>query len=197
MFGKTTGGVARPPLINSDRKLVVVPGGGRYAEATLAGRIFFGCNQAHVATSATLNNTFTGLAIVNPAASAKNYIIHEFSYAMMDSPAGDTNLSLVITPEHTGFAGGTTLTVRCGKWAVATSSAVACEAATIVGASGVIVKPVGTIGTNLTTDLINGPTVVDLGGQIVVPPGYAISTDTLIGSGDVMLFGFMWEERDV
>ena len=197
MYGRDLDGVSRPPLIDGNRKLVTAPGGGKYAEATLAGRIFLGCNQAHVTTSTTLHNTFTGLAILNPSTTGKNYIIHEFSYALMDSPTGDTNLSLVITPEVAGYAAGTTLTVRAGKWGSATSNAVAAEAATVVGASGVIVKPVATLGTNITTDLLTTPTVVDLGGQIVVPPGYAIATDTLLASGDVMLFGFMWEEVDV
>jgi len=195
MYGKTTAGVGQAPLIDSDRKLVVASGGGKLAEAALAGRLFSACNQAHVTTSTTLHNTFTGLAIVNPSTSGKNYIMHEFNYAMMDSPAGDTNLSLVITPEHSGYAAD--ITVRNGKWGAATSSAIADAAATITGASGVIVKHIGTLGTNITTDLISGPTVFDLNGQIVVPPGYAIATDTLLASGNVMLFGFVWEEIDV
>lgn len=168
---------------------------GKYTEAALAGRLFTACNPAKVATSATLNNTFTGLAIINPSTSIKNLIIHEFQYAMMDSPTADTNLSLAIGPAHSGFAAD--IVIRCCRWGYKQSAALADGAATITGANGVIVKHIATLGTNITTDLLNGPTVVDLGGQFVIPPGYAIYTDTLLASGEVMLFGFMWEEVDI
>jgi hypothetical protein len=195
MYGKDSDGIGRPVLVDDTGKLITKPGGGRLAEAALAGRLFSACNQAHVTTCTTLHNTFTGLAIVNPSTSGKNYIMHEFTYAMMDSPAADTNLSLVIGPAHTGFAAD--ITVRCRRWGYATSVAIADAAATITGAAGVIVQHITTLGTNITTDLLQGPTIVDLGGSIIVPPGYAIYTETLLASGDVMLFGFMWEELDV
>jgi len=195
MYGKDSDGIGRPVLVDGTGKLITKPGGGRLAEAALAGRLFCASNQAHVTTCTTLHNTFTGLAIVNPSTSGKNYIMHEFSYAMMDSPAADTNLSLAIGPAHSGFAAD--ITVRCCRWGYATSVAIADAAATIIGAAGVIVKHIATLGTNATTALLNGPTVVDLGGQFVIPPGYAIYTDTLLASGDFMLFGFVWEEVDV
>jgi len=192
MYGKDSSGVGRPVLVDSSGKLKTVPAGGALAEAALAGRLFSACNQAHVTTCTTLHNTFTGLAIVNPSTSGKNYIFHEFNYAMMDSPAADTNLSLVVGPAHTGFAAD--ITVRCARWGYATSVAIADAAATITGAAGVLVRHIATLGTNITTDLLNGPTIVDLKGSIVIPPGYALYTETLLASGDVMLFGFVWEE---
>jgi len=194
MYGKTRSGIGLPSLCDDEGILLSKPGGGKYADAALNGRLFTACNQAHVTTCTTLHNTFTGLAIVNPSTSGKNYIIHEFQYAMMDSPSADTNLSLAIGPAHSGFAAD--ITVRCCRWGYRTSTAIADASATITGAAGVIVKHIATLGTNLTTDLLNGPTVVDLGGQFVIPPGYAIYTDTLLASGDVMLFGFVWEEVD-
>jgi len=194
MYGKTRAGVGIVPLVD-DQILLTKPGGGKYADMSLQGNLFTACNQAHVTTCTTDHATFTGLSIVNPTASGKNFIMHEFSYAMMDSPAADTNLSLMIGPVHAGYAAD--ITVRCCYWGHATSVAIADAAATITGALGVIVKHVGTLGTNITTDLISSPTVVDLGGSIIVPPGYVIKTDTLLASGDVMLFGFMWQEVDI
>lgn len=188
-------GSINPLRTHTDGALAVINAGGKYAEAALAGRLFMACNQAHVTTCTTDHATFTGLAIVNPTASGKNFIMHEFQYAMMDSPAADTNLSLMIGPVHTGYAAD--ITVRCGFWGHATSVAIADAAATITASLGVIVKHITTLGTNITTDLLQGPTVVDLGGSIIVPPGYVIKTDTLLASGNVMLFGFMWEEVDV
>jgi hypothetical protein len=84
-----------------------------------------------------------------------------------------------------------------GRWGYATSSAIADEGATITGASGKVVRHIATLGTNATTDLLNGPTIVDLRGSIIIPPGYALYTDTLLASGDFMLFHFVWEEVDV
>jgi len=195
MYGKTRSGIGLPSLCDDEGILLTKNGGGKYTDAALNGRLFTACNQAHVTTCTTDHATFTGLAIVNPTASGKNLIMHEFSYAMMDSPAADTNLSLMIGPIHTGYAAD--ITVRSTYWGHATSVAIADAAATITAALGVIVKHITTLGTNLTTDLLQGPTVVDLGGSIIVPPGYVIKTDTLLASGDVMLFGFMWEEVSV
>jgi len=189
-------GSVNPLRTHTDGALCITSAGGKLAEAALAGRLFSACNETHVTTNAHLNNTFTGLAIVNPSTTGKNYIFHEFNYALDNSPTADTNLSLAIGPEHTGFAGGTTLTVRCSFWGKATSSAIACEAATITGASGANVKHIATLGTNLTTDLLTATHPIDLGGQIVIPPGYALYTNGLLASGAFMYFGFVWEEVD-
>lgn len=195
MYGKTRAGVGLPPLTDSEGILLAKPGGGKYADMSLQGELFTACTQLHVTTCTTDHATFTGLAIVNPTASGKNFIMHEFSYAMIDSPVADTSLSLMIGPVHTGFAAD--IVPSCCFWGHATSVALADTSATITGALATIVKHIGTLGTNLTTDLINGPTVVDLGGAIIVPPGYIIKTETLLASGDVMQFGFMWQEVSV
>ena len=192
MYGKTRSGIGLPSLCDAEGILLAGNCGGKYADAALNGRLFTACNQTHVTTSTTFHATYTGLAIVNPATSGKNLIMHEFQYAMMDSPSADTNLSLAITPEHAGYA--TDITIRCTRWGYATSVAIADAAATITASAGTIVKHITTLGTNITTDLLQGPTIVDLGGAIIVTPGYAICTETLLASGNVMLFGFMWEE---
>jgi hypothetical protein len=194
MYGKDSDGIGRPVLVDNTGKLVTKPGGGKLADAALAGRLFMAANQAAVTTCTTLHNTFTGLAIVNPSTSGKLYIFHEFSYAFDDSPAGDSNLSLVVGPAHSGFAAD--ITVRCARWGYATSVAIADAAATITGAAGVLVKHIATIGTNITTDLLTPNGVVDLGGSIVIPPGYALYTDTTLATGVCAFFGFVWEEVD-
>jgi len=194
MYGKTEAGVGLPVLVDSSGKMIVAAGGGKLAEAAIAGRLFMAANQASVTTCTTLHNTFTGLAIVNPSTSGKLYIMQEFSYALKDSPSGDTNLSLAVGPAHSGFAAD--ITVRCARWGYKTSVAIADAAATITGASGVIVKNIATLGTNLTTDLLTPDGVVNLGGSIVIPPGYACYTDTTLASGNVAFFGFVWEEVD-
>ena len=60
MYGKNSSGVGSPPLIDADRKLVTVTSGGKYAEAALAGRMYYSANSVMVLTSTTLNVTFLG-----------------------------------------------------------------------------------------------------------------------------------------
>lgn len=196
MYGKDKNGVSRPVLIDSDRRLVTVASsGGKFAEAAMAGRLFYAANQTNVIACSTLHDTFTGLAIVNPLTSGKNLIMHEFNWAVMDSPDVDSNLSLAEGDADDGYA--TDIAVRCTQYGYKTSATIADAAATRTGHTTVIVKHVGTLGTNITTDLMQGPTVVDLGGQIIIAPGRAICTDSLLATNDVMVFGFMWEEVDV
>ena len=194
MYGQDTSGVSRPPLVDADRKLVTVPGGGKYAEAALAGRMFYASTQTHVSTSTTKNNTFTGIALVNPTGSGKVYIVHEFSWALDNSPAADTNLSLAVGPTHAGYAAD--LTVYCTRHGVAASTAIIDTSATITGASLTIVKHIATLGTNLTTDLLTNNPPVDLGGSIVLDPGRVVCTDSILASGAFLFMGFMWEELD-
>lgn len=192
MYGKDVDGVSRPPLIDKSRRLVVAASGGRHAEAALAGRLFYAANQDNVVQCSTLHATFTGLAIVNPSTSGKNLIMHEFNWSVMDSPDVDSNLSLGVGNAHSGYTAG--LTVMCTRKSYKSSVTIANVTATRTGHTAALVKHVGVIGTNLTTDLLIPGTVVDLGGQIIIEPGYAIFTDALLATNDVMLYGFMWEE---
>ena len=169
---------------------------GKYAHAALAGRLFYGATQTGVTTSTTKHNTFTGLALVNPTGSGKVFIVHEFSYAFNDSPAGDTNLSLAVGAVHSGYAAD--ITVLCCRHGVGTSVAILDSAATITGSALSLVKHIATIGTNLTTDLLTPNGVVDLGGSIILDPGRVVCTDTTLATGGTSaLFAFMWEEVDV
>jgi len=195
MYGKTSAGVGQAPLIDSERRLVTASGGGRHAAAALAGRLFHVSTAAAVACSTTLNNTFTGLAIVNPSTSGKNLVMHEFNYALENSPSADTNLALAIGPAHSGFASDRT--PQCTRVGYRTTATFADSAATITGASGVIVKQVTTLGTNITTDMLTPTHPIDLGGAIIVIPGYALYTDAKLATGAFMWFGFLWEEVTV
>ena len=195
MYGQTSEGVGKAPLITDDRKLVVVPTGGKYAEAAMAGRLFYASTQTHVGTSTTKNNTFTGLAIVNPATSGKHYIMHEFSWALDNTPSADLNLSLAVGPVHSGYAAD--LTVYCTRHAYKTSVAIADTAATITGSALVIVKHIATIGTNATTALLTNTPPVDLGGSPILAPGRIVSTDSILASGAFLFLAFMWEEIPV
>lgn len=192
MYGKTEAGVGLPVLVDSSGKLITAPGGGKYADAAINGRLFSAANQTPVNTSTTLNTTFTGLALANPTGSGKLLVLHEFGWALDQAAAGDSVLALGITTYSANYAAA--ITPRCARYAYATSVAVVDDGATIV--APVLVKIIGSIGTNATTALTN-PGLIDLGGSIVLSPGYVVVTDTTLATGATSIqFHFMWEEVD-
>lgn len=191
MYGKTETGIGLPVLVDSSGKLITVPGGGKYADAAINGRLFMAANQTPVATSTTLNTAFTGLALCNPTGSGKLLIVHEFGWALDQAAAGDAVLALATTTDS-GLAAD--ITIRCARWGYATSVAYADAGATIV--APIIIKIIGSIGTNTTTALTN-PGLIDLGGSIVLPAGRALVTDTTLATGATSIqFSFLWEEVD-
>ena len=191
MYGKTEAGVGLPVLVDSNGKLITVPGGGKYADAAINGRLFSAANQTPVTTSTTLHTTFVGLSLVNPTGSGKLIVVHEFGWALDQAAAGDAVLALATTTDS-GFDAD--ITVRCARYGYATSVAYADAGATIV--APIIIKVIGTIGTNATTALTN-PGLIDLGGSIVLAAGRALVTDTTLATGATSIqFHFLWEEID-
>lgn len=196
MYGKVgvqslSSGSSGPVRLNERGDIIAQPAGGKYAEAAIAGRLFSAANQTPVSTSTTLNTTFTGLGLCNPTGSGKLIIVHEFGWALDQASAGDAVLALATTTDS-GFA--TDITVRCARWGYTTSVAYADASATIV--APIIIKIIGSIGTNATTALTN-PGLIDLGGSIVLPAGRALVTDTTLATGATSIqFHYLWEEVD-
>ena len=194
MYGQNSAGVGRPPLIDSDRRLVVVSTGGKYAEAALAGRLFYSANINMVTTSTTLNTTFVGLGLCNPTGSGKNVIVHEFSYAFVTAAVAGMILALATTTDS-GFADDANAPIKCTRDGYATSVCYTDEGATII--APVIVKIISQHADAATTTMQNPPQVVDLGGSIILVPGRSLVTDTTTVAGAAAAqFAFMWEEVD-
>ena len=182
-----------PLEVDADKNLYVKTASGVYTDAALSGRLFYAANQTPVATSTTLNTTFTGLGICNPATSGKNYIIHEFGYGLDQACAGELVLALATT-DDTGFAAD--ITVRCTRDGYASSNAIADAGATIT--APIIVKIIGSLGQGAdTTQFMPPATVITIGGAIILEPGRAVVTDTTVATGATSIqFSFMWEEVD-
>lgn len=189
MYGKNRSGDARAVLTDSDGVLLQMA--GRFTDAALNGRLFYAANQTPVATSTTLNTTFTGLGLCNPAGSGKIIIVHEFGYALDQASAGEAVLALATTTDS-GFA--TDITPRCTRNAYAASIAIADASVTII--APVIIKIIGSIGQGAdTTQLMPPATIINLGGSIILDPGRALVTDTTVATGATSIqFSFMWEE---
>ena len=172
--------------------LITAPGGGRLAEAALNGRLFMGANQTAVATSTTLNTTWTGLGLCNPTGSGKNLILHEFSWGLSVVGPAAGLLALAETTES-GLAAS--ITIRAAMWAKAVSVAILDDGATVV--APIIIKPIAAFGTGaITTWQGAGQQVALIDGGIVIPPGRALLTDTTTSCSAAFQFGFLWEEVD-
>ena len=194
MYGKVgpntlaVGGTG-PIRIAGDGSVVISPG---LTDAALAGRLFYAANQAAVATTTTLNTTFTGLALSNPSTSGKIFILREFSWGLsvVASAAGLLSLASCTIAAPAQAAG---VTPRCTRIGYATSAAITDDGATTVGPA--LVKPITTYGTGAVTTW-QGATqqVAKLDGQIIIVPGQTIVTDTTTATTAAFLFGFLWEE---
>lgn len=184
-----------PLVTDTSGRLMVVNSGGRYAEAAMAGRLFYAANINMVATSTTLNTTFVGLGLCNPTGSGKNVIVHEFGYAFVVAAAAGMVLALATT-DDTGFADDTNAPIKCTRDGFATSVCYTDEGATIT--APVIVKIITQAADGATTTFQKTNQVVDLGGSIILAPGRSIVTDTTtVAPASGAQFSFMWEEIDV
>jgi hypothetical protein len=193
MYGKDRSGIARPSLMDSEGKVIIAPGSGKYADAAINGRLFCAAMQTPATTSTTLNTTFVGLGLCNPTGSGKIILVHEFSYSITASATAEALLALGTTTDN-GFT--TDIVPRCCRFNYASSVAIVDRSATIT--APVLERIITTFedGAFALGALPNAPCVVELGGSIILEPGRAVVTDTTVALGAVAQFGFMWEEID-
>lgn len=174
-----------------DGDLVVSELHGKYYEQAYRGNLYSCANQAAVTTSTTLNTTFTGLAIANPAASGVNLVMRRFRVAQFAAGAA----AVVGVAVGAGAAAGA-LVIRNRKWAGVASAATASAGATI--AAPILVGVAGHVGSLATTGYGLIPAVgIDFDGDLIVPPGYFICSDTSIATTSALIFAFEWEETPV
>jgi len=190
MYGQDIDGVGRPPLIDSDRRLIVASGGGRLSDAAINGRLFSVANQAKVAVTAALATTWTGLGVANPTGSGKLLVLHEFGWStdVVNPAEGVVGL---MTATDTGFAQA--IAARCARNGYVTSVAYCDDGATI--STPVLERICGsTMEGAITTVVQNNVNIYKIDGSIVLAPGRSILTYHSIGGTASMLFHFLWEE---
>lgn len=169
---------------------VVAEQGGKYAEATAAGRVFSITSQVAVAVTDSLATTWTGLGVGNPLQSGINIILLQFSAvgSLAKQKAGvigleisKTNMTASLTPVNRLLDGGA---------AVALASAG--QAITLP----VLWDVLGSFGTQNTNAIgaINAE-VYDIDGSIVLQPGFMVAPFTTLDSTAAFLFSYLWEER--
>lgn len=162
---------------------------GATYEQAYRGNVFAVANQAAVSTSTTLNTTFTGLAIANPAGSGVNLVILKFMVAQF----AVATAAVVSIAGGLGVAAGTLVPKNALVGSVSSSKATASAGATIT--APVLLRPVASTGSLATTGYGLAPSIVyNCGGDLIVPPGSFVCSDTSIATTSALIFGFVWEE---
>lgn len=177
-------------------ELVVTDAHGRYHEATIRSTVFSGSIVGQV-TTVGLATTYTGLCLSNPINSGRNLSILSVGYAFIVAFAAGAVVGLM-----TGFNGATNVTQTTP---VTTRSQYFSGAGGGVGllASAATLPTAPTLNQVLAAGLTGAITtatvvpsgIVQLDGQIVLPPGAycAIYTSTASGAA-AGAFSFTWEE---
>lgn len=161
---------------------------GRYYEQTFRENVFSVCNQAAVTTSTSLNTTFTGLSVANPAGSGYNLVVNKFTCAQFAVGAA----AVIGISVGAGAAAGS-LTIRNRKFGGKSSIAVASAGATI--AAPILMVTAGSVGSVATTGYgLSQSIVVDLEGSLIIQPGFFMASDTSIATTTALIFSFCWEE---
>ena len=163
---------------------------GRMFEQCMNGNLFSCANQTPVTTSTTLNTTFTGLGLENPANSGVNLVLWRFYVAQVAVGAAST----IALAGGLGTCTGTIALKNCLVGSAITSKAVASASATLSPAP-VLLRPVGSVGSLATTGYGLIPSLQDnIDGSIIIPPGAYIVTDTTVATTSSLQFCFVWEE---
>lgn len=162
----------------------------RYYQQTVRGNVFSVNTQGTaVTTTAALATTWTGLGISNPTGSGVNLVLLAFSATQFAVGAAAT----------IGILGGVgtltrTLAAQPRMIGLGTTAKANCSATDTI-ATPLLIATYGSVGSVATTGygLENG-LYVDVGGNVVVPPGSFIATYTSIATTTALNFGFTWEE---
>lgn len=187
-FAKTADGPGPVVRQGNQGELMMSELHGRFYEQSLRGNMYRIANQAAVSTTAGLATTWTGLAISNPAGSGVNAVVNLFTAAQI--AAGVAGAIGIMT--GSGAAAGS-LVPKNAIVSGTTGKVIASAGATIT--TPVLDFVFGQVGSVATTAYGLTPgLVVDLGGSLIVPPGFYAATFTTAATTTALAFSFQWEE---
>lgn len=166
---------------------------GRYGEAARRGQLFFAASQAATTWSVALTATHTGFVVSNPANSRVNLEILLASFALSVAPAAIAHIGLFGGWLAAGLTAHTTPLTPLSTFLnqdIATGQAKADGAATLVGTPRWVMPFMG--GFTAAALPSTSPSILDVGGAIVVPPGAYCGIGAL--TAVVGFAGMVWEE---
>jgi len=169
---------------------------GRYTDAATRQQIFFAASQAATTWSVALTATYTGLVISNPPNSGRNLAMLQAGFALSVAPAGIASVGFIAGWAATGVTAHTTPLVPLSSYLnqdTATGVAKADGAATIVGTPRWVGQFLG--GFTAAALFATSPSVIDLGGIYIVPPGSYFGIGAL--TAVVGFASLVWEELPI
>jgi hypothetical protein len=193
MYGKTEAGVGLPVLVDSSGRLESA-GGGKYAAATLAGRIYAVANQAVVASTAGLAATYTGLALVNPAGSGKNLIVLEVG--LVNEIAVPTAVAIFGLMTGSGVGAATAVIAARNRLTGGPASKAYVDNAVVFTEAPVLEQVFHLFHTGAVTTAIGSGFYANIDGSLVVTPGYHASIYISSVNAATWMGSFLWEEVD-
>lgn len=182
------------PIRLDSRGNVSTAGGGKYREATLAGRMFAVANQAVVNVTAGLAATYTGLALVNPAGSGKNLVICQVG--MVNEIALPTAACVFGIMTGGGVGAATAVIIPRNRLTGGVASAAYVDSAVVFTEAPVLEQVFGTFHTGAVTTAIGSGFFVELDGSLVITPGYHVCPYASAINNATFQFHFLWEEID-
>jgi hypothetical protein len=172
---------------------------GRYYEAAYRRSIFSGASLGQT-TSVGLATAVVGLTLTNPIGSPVNLVVNKFGFSFIVAFAAASTVGLAVGYNAaTAVTQTTPVTPKNNFVGVgATGTGLLASTATVPTAATVqLIAAAGLTGAITTVPYI-APTVIDLEGSIVLPPGGYLCTYTSTASGAAGAnFSFQWEEVPV
>ena len=182
-----------PPTASMTGGLRVALAQGRYFDGTVRGHTFWAASQAATTWSVALNATHTGFVLSNPRASGVYLVPLLASFALSVAPAGIAPMQFFAGNTSDGITTHTTPLVEYPTLLDSdqgTGIGNADAAATLVGTPRWILPFMG--GFTAAALPSTSPSVIDLGGIFVIPPGAYMGIGAL--TAVVGFAGMVWEE---
>lgn len=189
-------GLLAPARLGDAYGLCTMDAHGKYYDAVRRGRVFFVTNSAAQALSLN-STTATGIILFNPANSGVNLAILEVMVATQTLPAGVSTSILTggvqatsVTQTTTNVANGVVNALIGGGL---TSKSTVGSSATIATANIQRVIPFATGATTAASTSFPPFAKDDVGGNLVIPPGFVTSLQCLT-TAQTVLGQITWEE---
>lgn len=178
---------------------------GRYYEATYRKSMFTGATQAVIATatSAGLTTSVTGLPVLyNPIGNTYNVVLTKIGYSFLIAQPSAASIIGIATGYNATTAVSGTLTSVSPKNRFlngpAPTAAMYFSAAITLPTTPTLDVVLGYVGTGAITTNTNVPSLFDLEGSIILPPGgFAQLYTSAASATSSLLCSFQWEEVPV
>lgn len=173
---------------------------GRYYEATYRRAKFHAANQSVTALTAGLATTYTGICLSNPINSTVNLVIDKVGWSFIVAFAAASGIGLAAGfNSSTNVTHTSAITPRSSFFNTATTPQGLVDASATLPTAPFYTHFFGAGLTGaITTAPSLGPTMVDLEGSLILPPGaYAAIVGSAVSAASSFWGSISWEEVPV